>query len=497
MADIKDEVAELEELLVGLDSEGPVGAYSEDDDEVTLSMAAPVGDQEWMVQLSPLNRKMMSTDRLVQELTLGTLTETTLVWRGGMEDWVPINQVDALTRARQSVPPPRPPPSRQALPPVPARARVADASGPMGASANFVSDEFNGDDDDADVDLEDIAAAPPPPVPFPPAAAPPAPRSYTGRPVAVDFSSVPPKPRTTTRLVFGAGAAAVLTVLVTLYSLSRGGVFESSAASTEGRAVRALEPAASPSAAQAVAPSAPVAEAAPVPTPPAEAATPAQNDAPAASEAAASETAKADENTSAEAVDGSALTPAARAKLRRKLRAAAAGRAKTAAKTETAAVAEATPASNPAAPEPAASPAKQGTLLEAMSDRVARNNKKTMRAKAKTKATPAPSADESNENAEASAAVAPTTGFNRQAAQAALKEAAAQAGNCRPVGGPTGSGKVQVRYDASGRVGAVSFLTPGFDTTTTGSCVQMVFRRAKIQSFSGASVTLTESFEIR
>jgi hypothetical protein len=88
-------------------------------------------------------------------------------------------------------------------------------------------------------------------------------------------------------------------------------------------------------------------------------------------------------------------------------------------------------------------------------------------------------------------------GFNRQAAQAALKEAAAQAGNCRPAGGPTGSGRVQVRYDATGKVGSVSILTPGFDNTTTGSCIQMVFRRAKIASFSGAPVVLTESFEIK
>ncbi len=88
-------------------------------------------------------------------------------------------------------------------------------------------------------------------------------------------------------------------------------------------------------------------------------------------------------------------------------------------------------------------------------------------------------------------------GFNRPAAQAALKDAAAQAANCRPAGGPTGSGKVQVRYDASGRVGSVSILTPGFENTTTGSCIQMVFRRAKIASFSGGPVVMTEPFEIK
>src|SRR5262245_49070480 len=116
MEDVKDEVEELEELLVGLDTENPVEPYSEDDDAVTLSMAAPVGDQEWMVQLSASNRKMMSTDRLVAELGTGGLSESTLVWRGGMEDWVPISQVDDITRARRSVPPPRPAPVVAPLP---------------------------------------------------------------------------------------------------------------------------------------------------------------------------------------------------------------------------------------------------------------------------------------------------------------------------------------------------------------------------------------------
>jgi hypothetical protein len=111
---------------------------------------------------------------------------------------------------------------------------------------------------------------------------------------------------------------------------------------------------------------------------------------------------------------------------------------------------------------------------------------------------PKPAADPTAQAAaEAAPAAAPTVGFNRQAAKAALEDAAAQAANCRPAGGPTGSGKVQVRYDATGKVGSVAILTPGFENTTTASCIQMVFRRAKIASFSGAPVVMTEAFDIK
>lgn len=91
----------------------------------------------------------------------------------------------------------------------------------------------------------------------------------------------------------------------------------------------------------------------------------------------------------------------------------------------------------------------------------------------------------------------PGSTFDRNAAKIALDGAANQAKNCRPQGGPSGPGRVQVRYEPSGKVGDVAILTPKFDNTTAGSCVMMVFKRASIPSFSGApSVVLTKSFEI-
>jgi hypothetical protein len=460
MAEVKDEVEELEELLVGLETEAAVEAYSEEDDAVTLSMAAPIGDQEWMVQLSPTNRKMMSTDRVVIELASGELDDTTLVWRGGMEEWMPIGQVEELTRARSSAPPPRPLP-----PPAPVPASASSIAAAEAADEDGI--DAGGDAPSFEID-EDIDG-PTPLVPPAPAAAmseagkpasPPPPRSYTGRPVAVDFSAVPPKRPASLRLVLGAGGAAAAMVLVTLYSLSRGGVFETTSASAEATSVKALEPAAA---------AAPPTTAAPAPAAaPAAEATPPAAEAPSPAPAVASSEPATDP---AEASDAPSTDPPKKLTWRermklRKQRAAA----------KAAAATEATGGTTEDAPERA---------------------KPAPRSKTRQLAAAKSSAEDTAEEAEAAPAAGPTVGFNRQAAHAALKDAAAQAANCRPAGGPTGSGKVQVRYDATGKVSSVAILTPGFENTTTGSCIQMVFRRAKIASFSGSPVTLTEGFEIK
>jgi hypothetical protein len=91
----------------------------------------------------------------------------------------------------------------------------------------------------------------------------------------------------------------------------------------------------------------------------------------------------------------------------------------------------------------------------------------------------------------------PGSNFDRQAAQNALAAAADQAKNCRPIGGPSGSGTVQVQYEPSGKVSAVTVVTPGFENSEAGSCIQMLFRRARVPQFSGTKpVTLRQRFEI-
>lgn len=86
-------------------------------------------------------------------------------------------------------------------------------------------------------------------------------------------------------------------------------------------------------------------------------------------------------------------------------------------------------------------------------------------------------------------------GFDKKAAKAALDAAAAQARSCR--GGPSGTGRVQVRYAPTGNVARVDVLTRSFDDGPIANCIRMVFRRASIPSFTGApAVLVRKSFEI-
>jgi len=86
--------------------------------------------------------------------------------------------------------------------------------------------------------------------------------------------------------------------------------------------------------------------------------------------------------------------------------------------------------------------------------------------------------------------------FDRDAARRALEDAARHAANCRPPGGPRGKGRVQLRFEPSGKVGAAWLMTPLFDNTTSGSCVLMLFRRATIPEFDGPAEMVIKSFEI-
>jgi hypothetical protein len=97
----------------------------------------------------------------------------------------------------------------------------------------------------------------------------------------------------------------------------------------------------------------------------------------------------------------------------------------------------------------------------------------------------------------ASPALEPGSTFDRAAAQAALTAAAEQAKNCRPIGGPSGSGMVQVQYEPSGKVSAVTIVTPGFENSEAAGCIQMLFRRARVPAFNGTKgAVVRQRFEI-
>jgi hypothetical protein len=90
----------------------------------------------------------------------------------------------------------------------------------------------------------------------------------------------------------------------------------------------------------------------------------------------------------------------------------------------------------------------------------------------------------------------PSNAAVNEAAAAALANSANLASSCRPRGGPAGPGKARVIYSNDGEVQSVEILTAKFRDTLTGSCVRMVFRRAKIPAFKGEPPTFIKSFTI-
>jgi hypothetical protein len=511
MTNRNNDIEELEELLTELEGQEAqiVTPYSEEDDAVTRLMDAPLGDQDWMVQVTALDRRMMSTSQVINELSLGKISQRTLVWRGGMDDWMPLSRVDELSRA--SAPPPSAVPQRSsyqnlAPPPPPPVARVSQPawSSPSNAplppppvaiapSLGLAPPPAMGMSSRG---MPSSVGLPPPPAPSgsnfnapkPVPMSAPMPTStnsqgITTRPVAVDFSDVSVEqdaPMQSKRWVMALSAVAILAVFVTVYSLSSGGgdseAKESAAA--QPQAVSALQPASSaakekPSARPAAVEKA-VAEKAPEKAEPAPVAASKRSD---EDESAAEESGTA--SASARQTAPARYSP--RSDWRRRSRSGS-GSSEASSRSDNEQAEEPTPAR-------ASAPTRAAALAPT---------------------TPAKAEDEEAPSSEPVAAVAEevdeapkSTGkassntFNREAAKSALDEAASQAKNCRPQGGPSGTGRVQIRYEPSGRVANVAILTSKFDNTTAGSCVRMLFRRAKVPEFTGAPVVVVnKSFEI-
>jgi hypothetical protein len=70
-------------------------AYTEGDEEATRFIETPRPEPPWIVQVTPLDRRVMSTERLLGELQRGEqIRNDTLVWREGMLDWRAVAQTD-------------------------------------------------------------------------------------------------------------------------------------------------------------------------------------------------------------------------------------------------------------------------------------------------------------------------------------------------------------------------------------------------------------------
>lgn len=518
MTNSNNDIEELEELLTELEGQEAqiVTPYSEEDDAVTRLMDAPLGDQDWMVQVTALDRRMMSTSQLLSELQSGKVNGRTLVWRGGMDDWMPVSRIDELSRASAppqygaaqhnpaatqrnsgqraayqnqnlAPPPPAPQPRSQPLWSSPTGAPLPPPPSPMSPPFGMAPG--------AGLPPPPLALAPPPPPPVamtPPPAPPSA--SYglpkplpvsapvpdtgfsqgnTTRPVAVDFSDMMAEndaPLQSKRWVMVLSAVAILAVFVTVYSLSSGGgesaAKEPTAASAAARpqAVAALQPSSSATKEKnEPAPS-------PAAAPKAEAA---------ATAAASSASSKARDEEEAEEPESRGASARQTAQARYMPRSESRRRSRNSGS-------EGSSRNEPEADEPAPTPAPAAAAPST-----------TARAEEEEDAPsePAAVAEEVDEPPKSTGKSGNT--FNREAAKAALDDAAAQAKNCRPQGGPSGTGRVQVRYEPSGKVANVAILTSKFDNTTAGSCVRMLFRRAKVPEFTGAPVVVVnKSFEI-
>lgn len=469
MTNRNNDIEELEELLTELEGQEAqlVSPYSEDDDAVTQLMDAPLSDQEWMVQVTPLDRRMMSTEQVLGELHAGRLSDKTLVWRTGMTDWLPLQRVDELAKAPRPANPlprmamgnlPPPPAARPASQPM-WSAPSSPASAPVPAPAAMMVPP-----PPAAMPAAPVAMAAPAPMamaPLPPPSEPSSSQTNTTRPVAVDFSDIPARPASpvqSKRALVALGAVGILAVFVTFYAVSGGSAkkAETDTAAAAPQAIGALQPA--PAAPPTPAPS----------TPPPTESKPAA--APAA-EAAPTEASADSDSAAVASVSGSSRTNAparysTRSEYRRRSRSAA-----TSSKSES----EDDTQTAPRASAEAASSSEEQTSSVA----------------------DAPADDDADSNEAPKSTGKPGSTFNRDAAKAALAAAASQVKNCRPPGGPTGSGQVQVRYEPSGKVSSVEILTNKFENTTTGSCVAMVFRRAKVPEFTGAPVVVVnKSFEI-
>ncbi|HEY4103216.1 MAG TPA: hypothetical protein VGM44_04965 [Polyangiaceae bacterium] len=91
----------------------------------------------------------------------------------------------------------------------------------------------------------------------------------------------------------------------------------------------------------------------------------------------------------------------------------------------------------------------------------------------------------------------PGTDFDRGAAVAALKAAAAEASSCRKDGDPSGTASLTITFAPSGRVTSANIQGPPFAGTPTGGCIANAMRHAHVPAFSGDRVTVGKTIVLQ
>jgi hypothetical protein len=120
------------ELPLASDASEALGRYSEEENVATAFLETPRPEPHWLVQVTPFDRRLWSRERVLEELVQqsGLVHRDTLVWRGGMNNWRPIAQLEELHGGTPLPPPPRP--QRRAQRP---RVSLAQAALLYGAAA--------------------------------------------------------------------------------------------------------------------------------------------------------------------------------------------------------------------------------------------------------------------------------------------------------------------------------------------------------------------------
>ena len=456
----------------------------------------------WTLNVSEGDQRVAATAELVELYRSGTIDDGTFAWREGMDDWVPIGQLQELKGLLPRVSRPAPAPSSAPSQPRAAvregrasstdifgASALAERDAPMtGSSSSGSAPQMTGARNETSVlfslDALTAGGAPSPRstpseeesssivdlktlmAPSETVATPPAKSSvedimnigsgggiFAPTLASPDLASVPPEEalaagsgsgsagKSNKGLVFGAIGAALVVALGVGGFLLMG---------------KGEEPQPTAEAAGSVASAAPVADEAPTTAKAAEeapsseepeaepeqAAEPAQ-----AADAPEKETPKAAESEKPQA----AVTPAVARPTDKKAADTAASPAKATTKTPT----KSSPTSRPASPAP----------------------------KAKAAA-----------DAPAGGGEAPP--FDRAAALSALNKATDAARACKKPDGPTGSGRIAVTFAPSGVVTAANVEGPPFAGTAVGGCIAARFRNARVPAFSGGIVTVRKSFTI-
>jgi len=109
---------------------------------------------------------------------------------------------------------------------------------------------------------------------------------------------------------------------------------------------------------------------------------------------------------------------------------------------------------------------------------------------------PAPVAAAPARPTPAAPAAASTADFDRAAALSSLSAAATAAQSCKRPDGPTGGGRITVTFANNGTATTAAVEGPPFAGTPVGGCIAARFRGTRVPPFAGSPMTVHKSFNI-